>query len=50
MNNLEYTDEKTIYAVWTNTDLTEGRGTEYVCNLCYNLYTARRVAHRVGVQ
>ena len=36
--------EKRIYAVWTNTDLTEGRGREYIQYHCENESTARRLA------
>jgi hypothetical protein len=38
--------EKRIYAVWTNTDLTEGRGREYVQYHCENESTARRLAKK----
>lgn len=33
-----------VYAVWTNTDLTEGRGQEYVQHFCKLESTARRLA------
>lgn len=33
-----------VYAVWTNTDLTEGRGQEYVEYFCKLESTARRLA------
>ena len=39
-----------IWAVWTNTDLTEGRGAEYVKHYCELETTARRLAKRAYVQ
>lgn len=36
------TDE--VFAVWTNTDLTEGRGAEYVKHFCKREATAKRLA------
>jgi hypothetical protein len=38
--------EKTVFAVWTNTDLTEGRGQEYVQYLCEKETTAWRLAKK----
>ncbi len=38
--------EKKIFAVWTNTDLTEGRGREYIEYHCENESTARRLAKK----
>jgi len=35
---------RTVWAVWTNTDLTEGRGREYVKVFCELQSTARRLA------
>lgn len=35
---------KEVYAVWTNTDLTEGRGQEFILFLCKIEATARRLA------
>ena len=34
----------TGYVVWTNTDLTEGRGSEYPLAICDTLSTAKRLA------
>ena len=34
----------TGYVVWTNTDLTEGRGSEYPLAICETLSTAMRLA------
>jgi len=34
----------TGYIVWTNTDLTEGRGSEYPLAICETLSTAKRLA------
>lgn len=44
--NVETPKQKTVYAVWTNTDLTEGRGREYVEYLCEKRATALRKAKR----
>lgn len=38
--------EVKVYAVYTNTDRTEGRGSEYVLFFCYSLTTAKRLAKR----
>lgn len=38
--------EKTIYAVWTNSDLTEGRGREYIDHYCEKEATANRLAKK----
>jgi Mg-chelatase subunit ChlI len=43
-------ETKKVWAVYTNTDLTEGRGLEYVKHLCEIQSTAIRKAHRAGVQ
>jgi len=43
-------EEKTVYVVYTNTDLTEGRGHEYPIAVCEMKSTARRLAHKKGVQ
>lgn len=42
--------EQTVYAVWTNTDLTEGRGQEYIEYLCEKRSTAKRLAKKNYVQ
>jgi hypothetical protein len=44
--NVATPKQKTVYAVWTNTDLTEGRGREYVQYLCEKRATALRKAKR----
>lgn len=43
-------ESRLVYAVWTNTDRTEGRGTEYVIHHCEMESTARRLAKGGGVQ
>jgi len=43
-------DEKEVYAVISNTDLTEGRGKGFVKAYCYELSTARRVGHGGYIQ
>ena len=42
-------EEKTAFAVWTNTDLTEGRGREYVKYVTEKKSTALRLAKRIYV-
>jgi hypothetical protein len=44
--NVETPKQQTVYAVWTNTDLTEGRGREYVQYLCEKRATALRRAKK----
>jgi hypothetical protein len=44
--NVETPKQQTVYAVWTNTDLTEGRGREYVEYLCEKKATALRKAKK----
>lgn len=39
-----------IYIVWTNTDLTEGRGQQVPVAYCASRSTAIRIAKRKGVQ
>lgn len=34
---------KKVYIVWTNTDLTEGKGEEYPLAICESIITARRL-------
>jgi len=43
---LKYGDKKTAYVVWTNTDLTEGRGQHYPLAICEYPETATRLASR----
>jgi hypothetical protein len=47
---MEILEEQQIYAVYTNTDLTEGRGQEYCMALAENESTAIRLAAGKGVQ
>lgn len=42
--------ERTVYTVWTNTDLTEGRGREYQLAVCETESTARRLGKGRYVQ
>jgi hypothetical protein len=44
--NIETPKHKTVYAVWTNEDLTEGRGREYIQYFCELKATAMRKAKR----
>jgi hypothetical protein len=44
--NVSTPKQRTVYAVWTNTDLTEGRGREYVQYLCEKKATALRKAKK----
>jgi hypothetical protein len=44
--NVETPKQQTVYAVWTNTDLTEGRGREHVEYLCEKKATALRKAKK----
>lgn len=46
MNTAKTFTEIQLYAVWSNTDLTEGRGREYVNFYCLNESTAKRKARR----
>jgi hypothetical protein len=43
-------EPRTAWAVWTNTDLCEGRGMEYVKVFCELQSTARRLAKKNYVQ
>jgi hypothetical protein len=47
---LTATQEKTLFAVYTNTDLTEGRGNEYIHALTEKEITAKRLAKGRYVQ
>lgn len=40
---------KTVWIVWTNTDTTEGRGTQYPLHICESRATAERLSVGVGV-
>ena len=43
-------DEREVWVVYTNTDLTEGRGYEYAMAVCECESTAIRLARKQGVQ
>lgn len=43
---LTYTQEQEVFAVYTNTDLTEGRGWEYPLALCALESTAKRLGRK----
>jgi len=43
------TETKTIYVVWTNTDLTEGRGRQVPIAYAESVSTAARLAKKRGV-
>lgn len=42
-------ETKPIYVVWTNTDLTEGRGDQIPIAYALSPTTAKRLAHKSGV-
>jgi hypothetical protein len=50
MNTIQYTKEKNLFACCTNTDLTEGRGKQYIFALAENESTALRLAKGKNVQ
>lgn len=41
--------ERTAWVVYTNTDLTEGRGWQFPLHVCDKEATAIRLAHKAGV-
>ena len=43
-------EQKNIFIVWTNTDLTEGRGHQVPVAFCESRATAVRLSKRAGVQ
>lgn len=47
---LEIAESMPVWVVWINTDLTEGRGHELPRHVCALEATARRKAHKAGVQ
>lgn len=47
---MEHSTTMTGYVVWTNSDLTEGRGAEYPLAICKTLSTAKRLAKGKYVQ
>lgn len=49
MSKMEATT-KDVWAVWVNTDKTEGRGANVVMCFCELEATARRMAHKANVQ
>jgi hypothetical protein len=49
-DGLTIKDSKNVWAVETNTDLTEGRGRQYILCFCEIYATAKRKAHKAGVQ
>ena len=50
MTDITITDTKEVWVVYTNTDLTEGRGHQYPIHVCGSASTAARMATRKGVQ
>lgn len=50
LDNVPQMEKRDLYAVWTNTDLTEGRGMEYPFAICIEESTALRLALGKGVQ
>lgn len=47
---MDVTDTKQVFVVWTNTDLTEGKGRQYPLYVCESKTTALRVGKNAGVQ
>jgi len=47
---IEISHEKEVFVVYTNTDLTEGRGHQYPLHVCEAEATANRLKKRKGVQ
>lgn len=50
MTDITITDTKEVWVVYTNIDLTEGRGYQYPIHVCGSPATAARMAIRKGVQ
>ena len=50
MTDITITDTKEVWVVYTNSDLTEGRGHQYPIHVCGSPATAERMAIRKGVQ
>ncbi|HHO0758299.1 TPA: hypothetical protein ACRTNY_001360 [Aeromonas hydrophila] len=50
MTDITITDTKEVWVVYTNSDLTEGRGHQYPIHVCGSASTAARMATRKGVQ
>lgn len=49
MIDINSLDSKLVFVVYTNTDLTEGRGAQTPIHTCWSRATARRLAKGVGV-
>lgn len=47
---MEITDTKVVFVVWSNTDLTEGRGRQIPIYVCASQTTANRLSEKAGVQ
>ena len=45
MTDITITDTKEVWVVYTNTDLTEGRGHQYPIHVCGSASTAARMRH-----
>ncbi len=50
MNKVDVSDSKKVFAVSINSDLTEGRGYQYVAHFCQKESTAIRLSKRASVQ
>lgn len=50
MSEIQIQKSKVVFVVWTNTDLTEGRGMQVPIAVCETRATARRIAKGEGVQ
>lgn len=50
MKTLEIRDTKEVFGVWINTDLTEGRGSDYVFAFCEAEATAKRLGKGRNIQ
>ena len=49
-NTLQFTKEKSVYVVWTSSDLTEGRGSYFPLYVCESQTTAIRLGKGKYVQ
>lgn len=49
METLEITDYETVYVIWINDDLTEGRGVSRPYQVCESEFSAKRLAKGKGV-
>ena len=50
MTDITITDTKEVWVVYTNTDLTEGRGYQYPIHVCGSPATAERMAERMAIR